>query len=151
MVKLRTLKVLLVEDNLDDIRILRRALATSKAVALVHIARDGQEALDYLFGQTGQAEETDPGAPDLILLDLNLPRVNGLEVLKRLRSDESLDVIPVIMLTSSSRVEDIARCYKSGSNTYIQKPVEFGDFLQALAVLEDYWTGLAKLPTLNAA
>jgi CheY-like chemotaxis protein len=144
---MRSLQVLVVEDNPDDIRILRRALSRNALVLIAHIARDGQEALNYLLHE-GEYKEGDPEPPpDLILLDLNLPRVNGIEVLKRVRSSDSLSSIPVVMFTSSSREEDVTSSYKSGTNTYIQKPVEFEDYQRAIAVLEEYWAQHARLPT----
>jgi CheY-like chemotaxis protein len=132
--------ILLVEDNPDDILITQRALKTSRVANELHIARDGQEAIDQLFGEPRLR-------PDLILLDVNLPRANGMEVLAKIRSDADLAVIPVIMLTASDREEDIVNSYELGSNTYIQKPVEFEKFLHALAVLGEYWIVIAKLPS----
>jgi CheY-like chemotaxis protein len=140
----RAANILLVEDNLDDIRILRRALTGRRMLAILHVARDGQEALDFLFPEG--AEEPKKPTPDLILLDLNLPRMNGIDVLKMVRSSKDLAGLPIIMLTSSTREEDVSRSYKAGSNTYVQKPVDFDDFVKALELIEDYWTGLAKLP-----
>ena len=138
----KPVRILLVEDNPDDVLITQRALARSRVANELHIVRDGQEALDFLFDQGPDATR-----PDLILLDVNLPRVNGMEVLEQIRRDDNLAVIPVIMLTASDREEDIVRSYRLGSNTYIQKPVEFAKFLQALDVLGQYWIVIAKLPT----
>ena len=147
MTNLRSMQVLVVEDSLDDIRILRRALLEHGGVAILHIARDGEEALNYLMGGREQGDESGPQTPDLILLDLNLPRVDGIEVLRRVKSDKTLAMIPVIMFTSSAREEDVSRSYRLGTNTYIQKPVEFQDYARAIAVLDEYWTGFAKLPS----
>jgi CheY-like chemotaxis protein len=142
MEKFKPVQILLVEDNPDDVEITRRALSKSRVANELHVVRDGQEAIDYLFGQDAK-----PNAhPDLILLDVNLPKVNGMEVLEKIRSDDELAVIPVIMLTASDREEDIVRSYRLGSNTYIQKPVEFAKFLHALDVLGQYWIVIAKLP-----
>ena len=151
MTNLRSMQVLVVEDSLDDIRILRRALVSRGGVAILHIARDGEEALNYLMGSRNANDESVPPTPDLILLDLNLPRVNGIEVLRRVKSDKTLSKIPVVMFTSSAREEDVSRSYELGTNTYIQKPVEFEDYARAIAVLDEYWTGFAKLPTGGAA
>jgi CheY-like chemotaxis protein len=138
MERFKPARILLVEDNPDDVLITQRALTRSRVANELHVARDGQEALDYLFG--------DHPRPDLILLDVNLPRANGIEVLTKIRSDEHLSVIPVIMLTASDREEDVVRSYTLGSNTYIQKPVHFEAFLHALEVLGEYWIVIAKLP-----
>jgi two-component system response regulator len=139
----KPVKILLVEDNPDDVLITRRALAKSRVANELYVVRDGQEALEYLLSQ----DEGDTPRPDLILLDVNLPRVNGMEVLERIRRDDDLAVIPVIMLTASDREEDVVKSYRLGSNTYIQKPVEFEKFLQALDVLGQYWIVIAKLPS----
>lgn len=139
----KPVKILLVEDNPDDVLITQRALAKSRVANELHVVRDGQEALEFLFAPGGDAVTR----PDLILLDLNLPRVNGIEVLEQIRQSEDLAVIPVIMLTASDREEDIVRSYRLGSNTYIQKPVEFAKFLHALEVLGQYWIVIAKLPS----
>jgi DNA-binding response OmpR family regulator len=109
----------------------------------LHVVRDGQEALDFLFRRNNHSQAP---RPDLILLDVNLPKATGMEVLEQIRADDDLVVIPVIMLTASDREEDIVRSYRLGSNTYIQKPVEFAKFLQALDVLGQYWIVIAKLP-----
>jgi DNA-binding response OmpR family regulator len=146
VINLRSIRLLVVEDNLDDLRILRRALTQHELLSIEHVARDGQEALDYLFRNQGDAAEKDTAVPDMILLDINLPRLNGIEVLRRLRSHDALAMVPVIMFTSSAREEDIVSSYRFGSNTYIQKPMEFAELMSLLIKLEDYWTGLAKLP-----
>jgi CheY-like chemotaxis protein len=135
----KPVQILLVEDNPDDVLITQRALKRSRVANELRVARDGQEAIDLLF-------DADASRPDLILLDVNLPRANGMEVLAKIRADERLAMIPVIMLTASDREEDIVRSYSLGSNTYIQKPVEFEKFLNALDVLGQYWIVIAKLP-----
>lgn len=139
----KPVQILLVEDNPDDVAITRRALARSRVANDLHVVRDGQEALDFIFHKGALAEAP---RPDLILLDVNLPKVNGMEVLQAIRQDERTTVIPVIMLTASDREEDVVKSYKLGSNTYIQKPVEFAKFLAALDVLGQYWIVIAKLP-----
>jgi CheY-like chemotaxis protein len=137
-------QILLVEDNPDDVLITRRALERSRVANDLHVARDGQEAIDFVFreGEFG----ADTPRPDLILLDVNLPKVNGMEVLSRIRANTKTAFIPVIMLTASDREEDVVKSYKLGSNTYIQKPVEFEKFLHALDVLGQYWIVIATLP-----
>ena len=138
--------ILLVEDNPDDIQITRRAFNKSRIANELHVVRDGEEALEYLLRSGRYAGQADLHTPDLVLLDLNLPRLNGMEVLQRIRSTDALAAIPVIMLTSSQREEDIFESYKSGSNTFISKPVEFSAFLRALEILGEYWIVVATLP-----
>jgi two-component system response regulator len=139
----KPVQILLVEDNPDDVAITKRALSKSRVANDLHVVRDGQEALDFVLRRGVSAEAP---RPDLILLDVNLPKLNGMEVLEAIRQDERTAVIPVIMLTASGREEDVVRSYKLGSNTYIQKPVEFAKFLAALDVLGQYWIVIAKLP-----
>ncbi|MEX2247903.1 MAG: response regulator [Dehalococcoidia bacterium] len=143
----KPVQILLVDDNPDDVLITQRGMERSHVANTMHVARDGQEAIDFLFRQ-GQYGPDTP-RPDLILLDVNLPKANGLEVLERIRDNRELAAIPVIMLTASDRDEDVLRSYQLGSNTYIQKPVEFEKFLHALEVFGQYWIVIAKLP--NAA
>jgi CheY-like chemotaxis protein len=140
----KPIQILLVEDNPDDVLITRRALERSRVANDLHVARDGQEAMDFVFreGEFGP----DTPRPDLILLDVNLPKANGMEVLSRIRANAETSFIPVIMLTASDREEDVVKSYKLGSNTYIQKPVEFEKFLHALDVLGQYWIVIATLP-----
>jgi CheY-like chemotaxis protein len=135
-------RLLLVEDNPEDIEILRRAL---KATAMQHelfVARDGYEALEFLFYK-GQFEGADHPRPDLILLDLNLPRVSGFDVLKVVRRSEECATIPVIILSSSITKEDVAEGYRLGANTYIQKQA---NLVHAIGILGEYWGVFAKLP-----
>jgi CheY-like chemotaxis protein len=129
--------ILLVEDNRDDVELMRMALAKSKIEASVHVVRDGQEALDYLFGSAGSSR-----IPDLILLDLKLPRVDGLDVLRRLRGHPSTRFLPVVILTSSTAEQDVVRGYELGANSYINKPVDFLKFVEAARVLGVYWLEL---------
>lgn len=141
----RPAEILLVEDGLDDIEIARRALSRTRVAHRLHVVRDGQEALDFLL-RRGPHKAARAPRPDLILLDLNLPRLNGIETLGRIRAHAALSVIPVVMLTASGRDEDVLRSYRGGSNTYIQKPLAFADFVRALEVVLEYWTVVAKLP-----
>ena len=143
---LKPVQILLVEDNPDDVEIARRALKTSRLANDVHVTRDGQEAIDFLFRQGQYGEGVDVPRPDLILLDLNLPKLTGIEVLEKIRANKHLSMIPVIMLTASEREEDVAKSYKLGSNTYISKPVEFDKFLHAVEVIGEYWIVIATLP-----
>jgi chemotaxis family two-component system response regulator Rcp1 len=134
-------RILLVEDNPNDIEITRRALAKGQVKNELTVARDGQEAIDLLFGQP------DGGSlPGLILLDLNLPKIDGREVLSRIKSDPELRRIPVIVLTTSTREEDVVRSYDLGVNTFISKPVRFEDFIKVVAAIQEYWIVIATLP-----
>src|SRR3972149_5468291 len=135
-------RIPLVEDNPNDIEITRRALEKGQLKNELTIARDGQEALDILFGPGGGRTSL----PGLILLDLNLPRVDGREVLSRIKSDPVLRRIPVIVLTTSSREEDVVRSYDLGVNTFITKPVGFEDFMRVVATIREYWILIATLP-----
>jgi len=133
--------ILLVEDNPDDAELAMRAFAKTTGNHDLILARDGVEALDYLLG-TGPHAAEPPPAPDLVLLDLKLPRVDGLEVLRRLRAEERTRHLPVVVLTSSEQEEDIVNSYKSGANSYVRKPVDFGQFAQAAQQLGAYWLTL---------
>ena len=139
---LAPIQILLVEDNPQDIEITRRALERGRIRNELTVARDGQQALDILFGRT-EGEQAKPG---LILLDLNLPKVGGLEVLENLKADSNLKRIPTVVLTVSTREEDIVRSYDLGVNTFITKPVRFEDFIKAVATIEEYWIVIATLP-----
>ncbi|MBU4304623.1 MAG: response regulator, partial [Candidatus Omnitrophica bacterium] len=133
------------EDNLDDIEITKRALKQAKVINNLYIVRDGQEAIDFLFHQGDYGDASCAPRPGLILLDINMPRLNGIEVLIRLKKDEALKHIPVIMLTVSKRDEDIVRSYDNGCNSFIQKPVDFNKFVDVIKELALYW-GLLNIP-----
>jgi CheY-like chemotaxis protein len=138
--------ILLVEDNPDDEVLTLRALKKSNIVNDVKVVRDGAEALDYLFG-TGNYTGTGPQTmPAVILLDLKLPKIDGLEVLQRLRADERTKLVPVVILTSSREEQDIINGYSRGANSYIRKPVEFERFVEAVGQLGLYWLILNELP-----
>lgn len=145
----RPIKILLVEDNLQDIEITRRAFAQGPVRNELIVVRDGQEALDYLYHRGRFQDPATSPRPGIILLDLNLPKVSGLEVLKQIKQDENLRSMPVIVLTVSRREEEIARSYRLGANTYIQIPVEFEKFLRMISALQEYWTRIATLPPLS--
>jgi len=132
-----TLPILVVEDNPHDVEIMVRALKRGQIRNELIIARDGQEALDMLHTAVN---------PGLILLDLNLPRKNGHEVLQEIRIDPNLRRIPVIILTASTREEDVVRSYDLGVNTFISKPVEFDEFIRVVSSIGDYWIETATLP-----
>ncbi|KAB2319027.1 response regulator [Betaproteobacteria bacterium SCN1] len=138
--------ILLVEDNPDDADLTVHALETNKIGNTLVVARDGVEALDYLFG-TGSYSGRDPGnLPAVVLLDLKLPRIDGLEVLRRIRSDERTHLLPVVILTSSNEEEDRIRGYTLGANSYVRKPVDFDDFIRAAGQLGLYWLLLNQTP-----
>ena len=138
--------ILLVEDNEDDVALTLRALKKNRVGNRVVVAHDGVEALDFLFCEGSHAGR-DPGdQPELVLLDINMPRLGGLEVLQRIRSDERTRMIPVVILTSSREEKDRARGYTDGANSYIQKPVDFGQFTEAVKNLGLYWLVLNVPP-----
>jgi two-component system, response regulator len=131
--------ILLVEDNPDDEKLTVRALKKNNVANAVVVARDGVEALDYLFGTGTYAGRDTRVMPSLVLLDLKLPRLDGLEVLQRLRADERTRRLPIVILTSSKEDQDLAESYKLGANSYIRKPVEFEQFSEAVRQLGLYW------------
>jgi CheY-like chemotaxis protein len=138
--------ILLVEDNPADILITQRALRESDLAVELIVLRDGQEAVDYLLRRGPYAEDPAWRVPDLILLDLNLPRVSGQGVLTRIRTEAALSTVPVIVLTTSSRQEDVQAVYAAGANTYIEKPQDFARFVQVLQTIQRYWLETALLP-----
>jgi two-component system response regulator len=138
--------ILLVEDNPDDEALTLRALKKNDIRNQVVVARDGAQALEYLFG-TGERKERNPEvSPELVLLDLKLPRVDGLEVLRRIRADERTRLLPVVILTSSKEQRDLVEGYGYGANSYIRKPVDFGQFVEAVRQLGLYWLVLNETP-----
>jgi two-component system response regulator len=133
--------ILLVEDNKDDELLTLRAFKKNNILNSVVIARDGVEALDYLFGTGAHARDGGeaPSLPQVVLLDLNLPRLGGLDVLRRMRERERTKLVPVVVLTSSREEEDIVRSYELGANAFVRKPVEFEEFIQAVRTLGLFW------------
>lgn len=136
--------ILLVEDNPDDELLALRAFKKGRVENQVVVARDGVEALDALFG-TG-SHEGKPVRPQVVLLDLKLPKIDGLEVLRRLRADERTRRLPVVVLTSSKEDQDVVRSYDLGVNSYIRKPVDFNQFVEAVQELQLYWLVLNEPP-----
>lgn len=138
--------ILLVEDNADDEALTLRALKKSKIANKIVVTRDGAEALEYLFC-TGQYADRDPrDLPQVTLLDLKLPKVDGLEVLRRIRSDARTRMLPVVMLTSSKEEQDMINAYSNGANSYVRKPVDFNQFVDAIGQLGLYWLVLNEAP-----
>ncbi len=139
-------QILLVEDNPDDVALTMRALKKNNIANEVVVAKDGVEALDYLFGTGAYAGRDVSKIPAVVLLDLNLPRINGMEVLERLRKDERTKLTPVVILTSSKEEHDLIRGYRLGANSYIRKPVDFIQFSEAVRQLGLYWLILNEPP-----
>ena len=140
-----TPRMLLVEDNEDDIELTQRALRKNNLDNELVIARNGKEALDCLF-RTGAYAGKSPNLPEVVLLDLNLPGMSGLEVLRAIRADERTRTLPVVVLTSSSQDKDMVESYKLGANSYVQKPIDFSEFLEATRQLGLYWLVLNRRP-----
>ena len=139
-------KILLVEDNADDEALTIRALNKSKVANKIDVVRDGAEALDYLFC-TGVYVDSDPlDMPQVVLLDLKLPKVDGLEVLRRIRAEPRTRMLPVVILTSSKEDQDRISAYTSGANSYVRKPVDFNQFVDAIGHLGLYWLVLNEAP-----
>lgn len=139
--------ILLVEDNSDDEVLTLRALRSNNIANEVVVARDGAEALDYLFGRGPHAGRDPASRPQVVLLDLNLPKIGGLEVLKRIRGEASTRTLPVVVLTSSSEEADLVRSYSLGANSFIRKPVDFAQFMEAVHQLGMYWVVLNQAPS----
>lgn len=139
-------RILLIEDNPDDVELTLRAFKRSNITNEVVVKRDGAEALDFFFGKDGVADKGNNGFPAVILLDLKLPKIDGLEVLKRLRADERTKLIPIVILTSSKEQSDLVNGYQLGCNSYIRKPVDFNQFAEAVRQLGLYWLILNEAP-----
>lgn len=138
--------ILLVEDNPDDEELTRLAFAESRVANELVVVRDGQEALDYLFAGGNYTDRDVCIRPQLILLDLKLPKIDGLEVLRRIRADELTRFLSVVVLTSSKEESDLVESYSLGANSYIQKPVDFSQFIDAVRQLGLYWLALNESP-----
>ena len=140
-------EILLVEDNPEDIELTLRALKKSKLANTIVVAEDGEEALDFIFARGKYSERSTICSPKVILLDLKLPKVSGIEVLREIKKDPRTSIIPVVILTSSTQEVDIEESYKLGANSYIVKPVNFENFIQSLRQMNDYWLVLNRLPS----
>ena len=143
---IRTRIILLVEDNPDDVALTRRAFERSRVANELVVAEDGQQALDYLFGTGTHAGRDTSIQPEVVLLDLDLPLLDGLGVLRRIRADERTRRLPVVMLTSSNEEVDRWRSYDLGANSFVRKPVDFAEFLEAARQLGVYWLALNEPP-----
>ena len=138
--------ILLVEDNPDDEALTLRALKKNNILNKVVVARDGQEALDFLFCEGHYQDRTPEDLPQLVLLDLKLPKLDGLEVLQSIRKKDLTNILPVVVLTTSSEDRDIISSYKFGANSFIRKPVDFDQFMEAVKQLGFYWLLLNESP-----
>jgi len=141
--------ILLVEDNPDDVELTIRALKKNNIANEVVITRDGEEALEYLTATGKYADRQQADLPQVVLLDLKLPKVGGIEVLRALRADPRTRLLPVVVLTSSTEEPDIITSYQLGANSYIRKPVDFNQFLEAVRQLGLYWLVLNQAPPVN--
>ena len=138
--------IILVEDNPDDADLTMRALRKNNLTnSLIHL-QDGEEALDYIFCKGAYSGRSPGDIPKLILLDLKMPKVDGVEVLRQLKSDDRTKVIPVVLLTSSNEDRDIVECYRLGVNSYIVKPVEFASFVKVVSDIGLYWLSMNQIP-----
>jgi CheY-like chemotaxis protein len=143
---MRSKDILLVEDNPSDVKLTKRALEQNQITNELIVAEDGQEALDYLFATGRYADRNVRDLPAVVLLDLKLPKIEGLEVLQRIRANELTRLMPVVILTSSDREQDMIASYKLGANSYIRKPVDFHRFTEAVRTLGLYWLLLNEPP-----
>ena len=136
-------QILLVEDNPGDVRLTQEAFKEGQIDNDLHVVEDGVEALDFLFKR---GEYADAPCPDIVLLDLNLPRKNGDEVLEEMRADETLQYVPVVVLTSSEAQEDVVKSYELNANAYLTKPVDPVDFIEVVQSFEQFWLSIVRLP-----
>ena len=139
-------QILLVEDNDDDVQLTLRAFRKSDLVSTVTVVRDGVEAFEYLLGTGEYVSRNSDVLPDLVLLDIKLPRVDGVQVLERLRSHPRTKLIPIVILTSSAEPKDLLTCYTLGANSYVRKPIDFQQFTRALHQIGSYWLQTNQAP-----
>tara|TARA_R110000764_G_scaffold103196_1_gene188838 strand:+ start:348 stop:782 length:435 start_codon:yes stop_codon:yes gene_type:complete len=143
---MKRIHILLAEDNLGDIILIREAFAERNLIDRISVVKDGKQALEFIYKDGKYANA---GTPDLIILDINLPKINGLEVLKKIKKSKDLKKIPVIMLTSSSSQKDINESYDNYANCFITKPDDVDDFLKAINGIEDFWINIGSLPVVE--
>lgn len=137
--------ILLVEDDEDDVQLTKRAFKKGRILNRLFVVSDGEEAMEFLEHRGRYADPVSSPEPGIILLDLNMPRMDGRDVLRRIKSNKKLKHIPVVILTTSDQKNDVSTCYDWGANTFITKPVEFNKFLEAVITMGQYWLGIAKL------
>jgi CheY-like chemotaxis protein len=143
---MKNTSILLVEDNPQDEMLILRALRKISLANTVDVARDGQQAIDYLFGEGEFAARANAGVPAVVLLDIGLPRLSGLEVLERLRADQRTRLMPVVILTSSDEERDRLNSYENGANSFVRKPLDFNEFAETVARLGIYWLATNEPP-----
>jgi CheY-like chemotaxis protein len=146
MAVFRAIEILLVEDNPGDVRLTQEALKENKIRNNLHVAKDGVEAMQFLRKINGHK---DAPRPDLILLDLNLPKKDGREVLTEIKTDEKLRSIPVVILTTSEAEDDVAKAYQHYANCYIRKPIDLNRFIEVVKIIENFWLSIVELPPNN--
>jgi CheY-like chemotaxis protein len=146
MAVFRAIEILLVEDNPGDIRLTQEALKENKIRNNLHVAKDGVEAMQFLRQINGFK---DAPRPDLVLLDLNLPKKDGREVLAEIKTDEKLRAIPVVILTTSDAEDDVAKAYQMYANCYVRKPIDLNRFIDVVKVIENFWLSIVELPPNN--
>ncbi|MFA6403501.1 MAG: response regulator [Salinivirgaceae bacterium] len=140
-------RILIVDDSFKDVELVKAAISGKNLVTEVVVAEDGAEALDYLYKLGKFANET--GNPDFIMLDIKMPKMNGIEVLKHIRSDPNFKYVPIIMVTSSREERDVIECYKLGANSYVVKPVDISQFMNTMQVLGQYWALINQPPVVT--
>lgn len=138
--------ILLVEDSIDDIELTLRAFSRQQPVQKVAVVQDGEEALEYLFCEGRYLGRSEEAPPALVLLDLNLPKLSGVQVVRRMRADPRTQLVPVVMLTTSAEPGDLIECYAGGANSYVRKPVDYQDFTEVVGQLGRYWLDLNRRP-----
>ncbi|MEB0136498.1 response regulator [Actimicrobium sp. CCC2.4] len=143
--------ILLVEDNPDDAALTQRAFKRNDVINPIVVARDGIEALDFLFARDAFADRAGQPLPRLILLDLKLPRLDGIGVLREIRADPRTRLVPVIMLTSSLLEQDLEACYALGANSYLVKPIDYSEFVEMTRIIATYWLALNRPPPVSTA
>ena len=140
---MKPLQILLVEDNEDDVVLLKELMEERPQMRIMHVANDGDEAIEFLKSRRFRSQDE---KPDIILLDINMPRRNGFDVLEEIKRDEELRSIPVVMLTTSGRDEDIRKSYNCGACSFITKPIELRRFREIISAFEHYWTHISRVP-----